>query len=39
MATKIPTDTEFWANKITWYVLKHKTSYLQFAMLCGARKK
>ena len=35
MATKIPMDTDFWSNKITWYVLKHKISYNKFTILCG----
>ena len=39
MATKIPTDSEFWSNKITWYVVKHRMSYKRFAELCGCHEQ
>ncbi len=39
MDTKIPKDSEFWGNKITWYVIKHKISYRQFALMCGCHEQ
>ena len=39
MATKVPTDSEFWSNKITWYVVKHRMSYKRFAELCGCHEQ
>ena len=39
MATKIPTDSEFWSNKITWDVVEHRVSYKRVAELCGGHEE